>query len=209
MASTSEDFNGWSPNIGFDLGLRLSERLSVSLGVKRYNLVLKSDFVMPDERVTHINIERVGYTSIGYYRVFNIDNAMASKSFTTVDYLREFSRTKVKVRFVEIPINVGYNFQWKKWNATVHGGFNAAFVLSNEVQVGDDYDYYLFGEIQDLRENIFGASAGIDIFYYSKSKLTFGLKTDFIYYLNDINYSPEFNYHPYSFLISPQIGFRF
>jgi len=209
MASSPQEYGASSPNIGFNLGFRISKKFSVSLGMKRYNHVIKGDFSMPDKRVTHINIDKFGYTSLGYYSVDNINNAMQTKNFNTVEYLREFTQTKVKLRFVEIPLNIGYNMYWRNWAMTAHGGFNATFVLSNEVQVGDDSDYYLYGEMQNLRDNIFGVSFGMDISYYTKSRFSFGLKTDFIYYLNDINTSDDFKFHPYSFILSPQIGFRF
>ncbi len=209
MASSPQEYGASSPNIGFNLGFRISKKFSVSLGMKRYNHVIKGDFSMPDKRVTHINIDKFGYTSLGYYSVDNINNAMQTKNFNTVEYLREFTQTKVKLRFVEIPLNIGYNMSWKNWTLMPHLGFNTTFILSNEVQIGDDSDYYLYGEIQDLRQNIFGASAGLDFYYNTKSKLSFGLRTDFVYYLNDINTSEDFNFRPYSFLISPQISLRF
>lgn len=209
MASSPQEYGGWSPNIGLNLGFRISKKLSVSIGMKRYNHVIKGDFSMPDKRVTHINIDKFGYTSLGYYSVDNINNAMQTKNFNTVEYLREFTQTKVKLRFVEIPLNIGYNMYWRNWAMTAHGGLNTTFVLSNEVQIGDGSDYYLYGEMQDLSDNIFGISFGLDFSYYTKSRFSFGLKTDYIYYLNDINTSDEFKFHPYSFILSPQIGFRF
>jgi hypothetical protein len=209
LATTPFTKAGWKPNIGLEMGVILPFRAFVSFGFTRYNLMFKGSFSTTDSKINYVEIDQIGYSPMGYFNVFNLEEALRSKNYGNVDYLRKFNQAEIELRMLAYPINIGYALDKGRWKWMNSIGLIPIKIISNEVRIGNKNEYNLFGQILDLKSKVYGLSVGSDIRFKTKNKLSFGIKTNFNYSLQSTNKSSEFNYKPYSFLISPQIGFIF
>lgn len=181
----------------------------MNLSYKYYDMKGLGDFSMPNTPIKYVPLNYFGVSPIGYYSVENVDNLLESKSYSNVDYLRNFNQTRVNIDITSMNFEIGKFFNYNNWRLILRGGFVSTQINRSIIEANDGTGWQTFGQIHDLKTKIFGLSVGGDIIYQSRKAFYIGLKSDFISHINSINSSEEFGYFPYSYFVGPQIGFRF
>lgn len=181
----------------------------LKVGLQSFDLNMTGDFSMPDIPIKYVQMDYFGISPMGYYSVENVANVLESKNYNSVDYLRNFTKTRFLISMSSFSLEAGRVFNFGNLRLQAHAGYNSASIKTSLIEAGDEFGFVDFGKIHDLRTKIHGLSFGGDIIYQSKSAFFIGLKTDFVFYLNSINSSKEFEFYPYRFIGGPQVGFKF
>ncbi len=190
-----------------DLGVEKDNFIFRS-GIRLYNHEVCGDFEIKERDPYKVDLENFGISSLGYIRILNINTNVRLGNPLSAIYIQDFNRYNITVRYVDIPLIVAYKFQYKKFSFIPHVGLNTTFLISNDVMLESDEGYYMHGEIKEIKDYMFGISSGGGAYLNLGKHWMLGLDADFIYYPGSISSNPEFNYHPYSFIMGPSAVFK-
>ena len=190
-----------------DLGVEKGNFIFRS-GVRLYNHEVCGDFEIKEKNPYKVNLENFGISSLGYIRILNINTNVRLGNPQSAIYIQDFNRYNISVRYVDIPLVVAYKFKYKKFSFIPHIGLNTTFLLSNDIMLESDKGYYMHGEIKEMKDYMIGISSGAGAYVNLGKHWMLGLDADFVYYPGSISSNPEFNYHPYSFIMGPSAVFK-
>lgn len=194
-----------SANIDFGI---IINKLKISAGLRTYNMQLKGDIVMNERNPKYINIEKYGFTELGYIKIINVNQIMRVRNLSSIVYLRNFNKYTITLEYYEIPLTISYELPLRNWVISPHIGINANYISSNSVMLEDAEGYFLFGEITDLKEYMIGGSIGTDLSYKFNKHWALGITTDFVYYPSSVSTSENFSFNPYSILSGIRMEYR-
>ena len=154
-------------------------------------------------------LDKYAFSELGYIKILNINTNLRLAKPSSIIYIQNFDHYEMIVRYIDIPLTVGYKFRRKKLSLVPHVGINYTMAYSNEVQLSSEDGYYMFGEVTDLKELIIGVTAGCGAYYDISKHFMIGLDAEMVYYPSSVSTNETFSYKPYSLLVGPSIAFKF
>ncbi len=181
----------------------------IKSGVRRYNLMIHGDFEVKQKNPWNVDLDKYAFSELGYIKIFNINTNLRLAKPSSIIYIQDFNHYNINVRYIDIPLSVGYKFTRKKLSLVPHLGVNYTMAYSNEVELTSEDGYYMFGEVTDLKELIIGVTAGCSAYYDFSDHFMVGLDAEMVYYPSSVSNNETFSYKPYSLLVGPSIAFKF
>jgi len=146
---------------------------------------------------------------LGYYSINNIQRALRSRNYNQINYLTQLKTIHSQLNAITFPMMVGYEMSSKKWIFTPQFGFNYTWIYNNSIEIGDDYGYYLTGQLSNINQQLWGLSGGMDIAYCPSYRWRLGFRSRLHYSLTDVNREEDFQFHPGVVQSSVYAGMRF
>ncbi len=111
--------------------------------------------------------------------------------------------------FVEVPLYARYSLVDKRFGLELMGGFNAGWLVGNNVYINNEYGKQQIGSVQDISTLNFSSTIGLGFNYSLSKHLSIGLEPRLNYYLKSISSNPEVNYRPYNIGIYTGVYYEF
>ncbi len=192
-----------------DFGIKYNNFI-FSAAVRRYDQKTKGDFLVKERNPYNVDAYNYGYTQFGVIKLIQMNTNARLANPSSALYVQDFDKYSVRLRFLEIPLSVAYDYKVNNWSLIPHIGVNPTFLVSNEVKLEKGEDVFMFAEIKDVKKFMLGFSGGVGAYYNISNHWRLGIDADFIYYTGSVNNdATKFNYSPYSLLIGPKVEFKF
>lgn len=192
----------------FDIGIKY-DNFIFKTGVRRYDHKIQGNFTVNEFDYYNVDNINYGYSSLGIIALYNVNTSARISNPSSVIYIQDFDEYNIRLRYLDIPITIGYNFQVNNWSIIPHVGLNSTIILSNEVKMEKDDKIFMYGEVKDVKSFSMGYIVGGGLYYNLGKHWLLGLNTDFIYYPSSVSKNADYKYRPYSYLIGPRAEFRF
>jgi len=192
-----------------DFGIKYNNFI-FSAAVRRYDQKTKGDFLVKERNPYNVDAYNYGYTQFGVIKLIQMNTNARLANPSSALYVQDFDKYSVRLRFLEIPLSVAYDYKVNNWSLIPHIGVNPTFLVSNEVKLEKGEDVFMFAEIKDVKKFMLGFSGGVGAYYNISNHWRLGVDADFIYYTGSVNNdATKFNYAPYSLLVGPRVEFKF
>ena len=197
---------------GVSASYAINEKLSVRTGVHKVNLGYSTNDI-----VVYNNIQPAPINPLLRNIAFN--EASQGVSFISVD---EFNFGQVpgvlsnrinasidqKLGFLEIPLELQYNFTSNKLGVSLIGGVSALFLNTNEIYSTQDGTTNLLGKATNVNNTSYSANLGLGLDYKISKKVNLNLEPVFKYQLNTFN-NTSGNFKPYFIGVYTGFSFKF
>ncbi len=191
-----------------DIGIR-KDNWIFTTGIRRYDHKVSGDFTVNEHNPYNVDADNYGYSALGVISLFNVNTNARLANPSSAIYVQDFDEYSIRLRYVDIPITIGYELKINNWSVIPYVGINSTIILSNEVKMSKDDKIFMYGEVKDVNSIMLGITTGGGLYYNIGKRWLLGLNTDFIYYPSSVSYSKDYTYKPYSLLVGPRVEFRF
>jgi len=111
--------------------------------------------------------------------------------------------------FIEVPLYARYALIDKQFGIELLGGFNACWLVGNNVYINNRSGKQRVGSTKDISTLNFSGTIGLGFSYSLSKHLSLGLEPRLNYYLNSISSNPDVNYRPYNIGIYTGVYYEF
>lgn len=192
----------------------VNKKLKIRAGINKVQLGYKTNDVLIFEnsnpvaratrQIANVNlIDSMSQHSIYSARTFKFDNAPATL------FTKEQGSLDQQLGFIEVPVEIEYNFIEKKIGLNLIGGFSALFLSDNDVYaVLNNGDRTRLGEASNVKDLSYTANFGIGLDYNFSKQLQFNLEPTFKYQINTFN-NTSGDFNPFFLGLYTGLSFKF
>lgn len=207
--SNNDDWlNTWSNQVLAQIGY--DDRFRFSTGVKMGSFGNMSNFEVNDAYLNYLKVDEFGVSSSGIITAHRINNVISSSSNPGINNLAKFDRIKFQFYYIDIPINVAYSFaHTSKLSSEVGAGINIVNIYKNVVSLRKDEEWFLLGNVTNLRKMVFGTNLNYDVIYQLPYHISAVVGVNYQATFNSVNLDKNFIYRPYLFTFKAGGRYRF
>jgi hypothetical protein len=216
-STLSKNSKSYKTDVGFGVGVSyaVNKKFSIRTGLNKVNMSYDTNDIQFFTGIQSKTLQNV--RPIASSKMIHVESASASApNFSETGLLpfensfvhRNSGYLKQEMGYLEMPVEMTYNFLDKKFGLKIIGGFSTLFLQDNKITIVGQEGSTLLGEANNLNDIHFSTNVGLGIKYSFMKSFEFNVEPTVKYQLNTFNTGAG-NFKPYLFGIYSGISYKF